>query len=596
MNTYRLIKKLLVKSEKKELIFLFFGSVIMGLLETIGIAAIVPFMAVASDPSIIENNQYLMSLYTALSFSAVNDFVIFLGAVLIALMLFSNTFNAFIVWRVTKFSYLQGYGISRRMLDKYLSQQYVYFLDVNTSSIVKNILTEVDRTVSGVILPLLGMSSKIVTVVFIIIMLIIFNPTLAITMFLFLSLVYTVLYMLIRKKMLRLGSKSTELIEKRYRVVFEAMSGIKDVIMKNTRNNILSEYSKSSFEYAEISALGNAISELPRYALELIIFGGMVVLTVYLLMYDDSSMFITTLSLYAMAGYRLMPSAQLIFRASSTIRYTIPVLQNVVKELKKDSKEIECDKKIREIEFNSLLQLKNIEYTYPNSKNKILDKLCIDITPNTMVGIVGMSGSGKTTLIDILLGLISPDKGSIKVDNVEINEKNVCAWRGSIGYVPQDVFIMDDSIINNIAYGKKSDDIDKSIIKSVVSLTGLNFFVESMTGGYYGEIGERGSKMSGGQRQRLGIARALYNDPDLLVFDEATSSLDGVTEDKIINSIYNLKDKKTIIMVAHKTSTLKGCDVIYLIQNGKVGDFGTYEQLIENNTLFRRMSINENTG
>ena len=591
MKLYKLVNALLIDSEKKELIFLFFGSVVMGLFEMIGVVSIVPFMVVASDTSLVESNQYLILIYDVLGADSVNEFVVILGFILISLMLLSNIFNAFIVWRITKFSHMQGCRISERLLFKHLSKQYIYFMNKNVSDIVKSVLTEVDRTVSGVILPLLGMSSKIISVLFILIMLIFFNPMLTMIAILLLSSVYTILYFSIRKKILQLGTESTELLGKRYRVVYEAMSGIKDVIMKSLSSEMLKRYTKPSTKYADVSALGNAFSELPKYALELIIFGGIVALVIQLLTYESESVFIATLSLYAMAGIRLMPSAQLIFRAFSTVRYHTPVLENIVRDLQDDQeKGVQCEEKVARIKINKSIQLDNIEYTYPGSKNKVLNGFCMNIKPNSTVGIVGASGSGKTTLINILLGLIAPDKASVMVDNAKITGKNICSWRASIGYVPQDVFVSDDSIINNITFGRKEGEINMSVIKEVTSLAELDEFVQSTTGGYHGGLGERGSKMSGGQRQRLGIARALYNAPSAIVFDEATSALDSITERKIMDSIHNLQKNHTIIMVAHRVSTLRRCDVIYMLKNGKIQDSGTYEYLIKNNSTFAKMA------
>ncbi|MDA9148578.1 ABC transporter ATP-binding protein/permease [Alphaproteobacteria bacterium] len=591
MELYKLINAVLIDSEKKELLFLFFGSIVMGLFEMVGIVSVVPFIMVASDISLVSSNQYLSLMYVFLGADSANDFIVILGFILIVLMIISNTFNAYIVWRITKFSYMQGCRISERLLSKHLSKNYVYFLGKNVSDIVKTILTEVDRAVSGVLLPLLGMSSKIISVLIILAMLMFYNPLLTVISVFFLSFAYIILYIGIRKKILRLGQSSTELIGKRYRVVYESMSGIKDVIMKNLSSEMLSRYSKSSKQYAEVSALGNAFSELPRYALELVIFGGLVTLVIHQLVYDSENLFIATLSLYAIAGIRLMPSAQLIFRAFSTVRYHTPVLKNIVKDLQDDLQEaIQCEQKISKIKINKSIQMNNIEYSYPNSKNKILKEFNMNIKSNSIVGIVGSSGSGKTTLINILLGLIVPDTGDILIDGKKLTGKNILSWRKSIGYVPQDVFVSDNSIINNITFGRNESEADFPLIREVITLAELDHFVQSIKGGYNGSLGERGSKMSGGQRQRLGIARALYTKPSIIVFDEATSALDGITEKKIMDSIYNLKKNHIIIMVAHRVTTLKRCNIIYFLENGQIKDSGTYKYLLKNNLTFRQMA------
>ena len=590
-NLFRLIYSVLTKSEKKELFLLFLGSIAMGLFEMVGVVSVVPFMMVASDASLVTTNQYLSFMYLSLGAGPVNQFLVTFGFILIALLVASNSFNAFIVWRITKFSHMQGHRVSQRLLFKQLSKRYVYFLERNVSDIVKSILTEVDRTVVGVLLPLLGMGSKIVTVFAILVMLLIFNPFLTIIALLIVSITYIVLYFGIRKKLLHLGELSADLQSKRYRVVYESLSGIKDVIMKNLSNEMIDRYSKPSQHYANVSAVGNALSEIPRFALELVIFGGIVGLVIQLLIFEDDSLFIATLSLFAMAGIRIMPAAQLIFRAFSTIRYNLPVLENLVRDFQDETNDdAQHQEKMSKIIINHSLQLNNVDFSYFGSNQKVLNNFCMEIKANTIVGIVGTSGSGKTTLINILLGLIKPDGGEILLDGVNLAGNNIRSWRNGIGYVPQDVFVFDASLFKNVALSVEHSEANLPRLKEVVSLAELDDFVHSMNGGYNGELGERGSKMSGGQRQRLGIARALYSNPSILVFDEATSALDGITEGKIMDSISKLKKDHTIIMVAHRTTTLKTCDTIYLLEGGEIKDSGDYNYLMKNNTTFRKMA------
>ncbi|MFW9986092.1 MAG: ATP-binding cassette domain-containing protein [Candidatus Odinarchaeota archaeon] len=241
------------------------------------------------------------------------------------------------------------------------------------------------------------------------------------------------------------------------------------------------------------------------------------------------------------------------------------------------------------LNFKYRLKLENLSFSYPNSKNPVLNSLNLEIAPNTTIGLIGTTGSGKTTLVDIILGLLSPESGKILVDDTEINKNNISAWQKNIGYVPQTIYLTDDTIARNIAFAIPDEEIDMDRVKESARLAELNVFIETLPKHYQTYVGEKGVRLSGGQRQRIGIARALYHNPKLLVMDEATSALDGITENVIMDAIHNLSGKKTIIMIAHRLSTVKECDVIYILEQGEIVDSGTYDELFANNEHFFKM-------
>ena len=236
------------------------------------------------------------------------------------------------------------------------------------------------------------------------------------------------------------------------------------------------------------------------------------------------------------------------------------------------------------------MELRSVSYRYPSAGRETLETADIFIEKNTTVGVVGPSGSGKTTLVDILLGLLEPTQGAVFVDGKQLHRGNVRAWRSRMGYVPQHIYLADDSMMNNIAFGVPASEIDMTQVRRAARLANLNDLIEAdLPQGYNTLVGERGARLSGGQRQRVGIARALYHDPDILVFDEATSALDSVTEDVIINAIRSLAHSKTIVLVAHRFSTIRDCDVIYMIENGVIADSGTFDELSQRSAAFRNL-------
>jgi ABC-type multidrug transport system fused ATPase/permease subunit len=300
---------------------------------------------------------------------------------------------------------------------------------------------------------------------------------------------------------------------------------------------------------------------------------------------------IPILSLYAFAGYRLMPALQQIYGGMTAVKYNMPALQLIIKDLR------ECDntttnKKdlVGSVAFKKSLYLESINFCYEGTNKNILTNLNLEIQCRTTVGIVGSTGSGKTTLVDIVLGLLTQNSGNIFVDNIQINSDNISLWQEHLGYVPQSIFLTDDTIERNIAFSLSDSEIDSSKIKKASKIAELDSFINELPNKYKTYVGERGVRLSGGQRQRIGIARALYNNPDLLVFDEATSSLDGVTENAIVDAIHNLSNKKTIIMIAHRLSTVKECDIIYVLENGSIVDSGKYDKLISENEYFKKVA------
>ena len=329
--------------------------------------------------------------------------------------------------------------------------------------------------------------------------------------------------------------------------------------------------------------------------MELLAFGAMISLVLVLLTTRDGnlSQVLPVLAVYALAGFKLLPALQQIYGSVTTIRGNTAAFDAIKTDLLASlTLQNSQSSYASNIDLDSAksIRLNNVSFNYPNKQTAALSNLTIDIPVNATVGFVGESGSGKSTTIDLLLGLIKPDKGQLLIDQTVIDSDNISAWQQHIGFVPQSIFLSEGSIAENIAFGLSAKDISLEKVKKAVKLAHLDALVESLPLGLDTKVGERGVQLSGGQRQRIGIARALYNDADILVFDEATSALDGITEKVIMDAIQELSGKKTIIMIAHRLKTVQKCDIIYLMEKGEIVDQGNYQDLINKNVRFRKMA------
>jgi ABC-type multidrug transport system fused ATPase/permease subunit len=401
-----------------------------------------------------------------------------------------------------------------------------------------------------------------------------------------------VVYILIRKKITAIGLSSVEENFKLYKTADEAISGIKDIKLHGSYKSFVNQFFYPSKVLAKYGSQSTLFATLPRFLLEIVAFGGIISIVIWLVSSSDSSdtsSILPILSLYVMIGYRLMPALQQIYAGITKIKYNLPAFESILKEFSiMSDKEVELTKD-DVLEFKKQFSMRNLSFFYENTSVKVLNNININIDFNSSVAIVGSTGSGKTTLIDILLGLLYSQDGKMLVDGVEINNHNISSWQKNIGYVPQSIYLIDDTIEENIAFASLGNKMNFDQVVKAAKHANLHEFIVSLPEQYKTIVGERGVRLSGGQCQRIGIARALYNDPQVLVLDEATSSLDGVTENAIMDAIKNLSHKKTIIMIAHRLSTIQECDNIYLMSNGKIVDSGNYEDLLDNKE-FQKMA------
>lgn len=571
-------------------------------LEVVSVASIMPFLSVASDPSIIQENAYLSWAYETFGFTDTNSFLITLGLAAFAALVLSNSFIVLTTWALYRYVWGRNHSLSKRLLSRYLHRSYEYFLTRNSSELGKNILEEVKEVTKDMLKPALLGGAKAVVALFIIGFLVFVDPVLALIVASVLGVAYTVVYLAVRNRLDETGAERVAENTARYKFVSEAFGGIKEVKLRGKENTFLNQYDGPSKRYSGVVAQYRVIKEAPRHILEAVAFGGIILIAVYLIAVQDSlQQVIPMLGLYAFAGYRLMPALQSAFKGIASARFNTAALQELHRDLIKKTSFDDANKQrssvsenanqsIEKLELDSSILFDKISYTYPGAKHPAIKDLSLEIQAHTTVGFVGKTGSGKTTTIDLILGLLRPQKGSIEVDSTPLQDGNIRSWQQNIGYVPQQIYLADASIAHNIAFGVREKDVDMDAVRDAARRAHILDFVEKeLPQQWQTTVGERGVKLSGGQKQRIGIARALYHKPSVLVLDEATSALDQSTETSVMQAIYDLEGDHTVIMIAHRLSTVRRADNIFMLESGrKVGE-GTYSELSEQNIKFKSM-------
>jgi ATP-binding cassette subfamily C protein len=572
----------------------------MASLQVLSVASIMPFLSVASDPSVVHENFYLKWAYTTFEFSETRSFLVALGIGAFVVLALSNVFIILTRWGMERYAWGRNHTLSRRLLRSYLYRPYEYFLTRNSSELGKNILEEVKEVTDQMLKPALRGIAKGVVAVFMIAFLVYFDPIVALMVTTVLGVAYGGVYLLVRNQLDRRGEARVESNTKRYQFVQEAFGGVKDVKVRGKEEAFLEQYDDPSRRYARNQALYRVIKKAPRYVIEAIAFGGIILIAVYLIaVQDDIRQVVPVLGLYAFAGYRLMPALQEAFHGLASARFNVAALDKLHRDLEGHFEEEETSgsKEVSQgggtpMPLEDRLILDGVSYTYPDAREPAIRDLSLDIPAETMVGFVGRTGSGKTTAVDVILGLLRPQQGEIRVDDTPLRDDTLRRWQQNIGYVPQHIYLSDDTVARNIAFGVAPENIDMDAVKEAARRAHIHDFVEEdLPERWETVVGEQGVKLSGGQRQRVGIARALYHGPSVLVFDEATSALDQSTEASVMEAIYDLEARHTILLIAHRLSTVERADNIFMLEKGeKVGE-GTYEELMGDHPKFRSMAL-----
>ena len=591
MQILKKLSFLLTIHERKNVIFLMGMVLVLAMLEMIGIVSILPFIAVLMSPELIDTNIVLNAAFNTSSLFGIetkNEFLFLLGIVVFLILITTLTFKFLTFYVQLRFTASLNYKLAKRFVEGYLHQPYSWFLNRHSADLGKNILSEVSFVISQGVSPMIDFIKQSVVGLTIITMLFFVDPILTLIVGLTFSSAYGLIYLIIKKFMSHIGQSRLNANKWMFTSISDAFGAIKEIKVSGQEQTYVNRFSEPAKILAKVSALSGVISQLPRFVLEAITFGGMLLIVLYLM--SQKGNFITTLpiiALYAYAAYRLIPTIQQVYTSLITLRFVGPALDALHKDLK--SLKLSDFKQSDDfLPLKKSITLKNINFNYPNSSRTALKNIHFSIDAKTSFGIIGATGSGKTTVVDIILGLLEAQQGMLEVDGKEINKFNSKDLQRSIGYVPQHIFLSDDSVAANIAFGIQNENIDYKAVERAAKIARLHEFVaDELPQKYQTTIGERGVRLSGGQRQRIGIARALYNNPKVLILDEATSALDNNTEKQVMNEIKKLEKDITLVMIAHRLSTVKECDSIILLEKGEIKAQGTFEELAKSNDDFR---------
>ncbi|MDF1522168.1 MAG: ABC transporter ATP-binding protein [Trueperaceae bacterium] len=563
------------------------------LIQVVGIASVMPFLALVADPTVIDEQPLLRAAYDLFRFENTVAFMVFTGIVVLVVLVASNAMAALTQLLMLRFSWRMNHSLSVRVLRSYLYKPYVFFLNQNTSTLAKNILGEVREAVSGFLVAGMNLVARVIVSTAILVLLVLVDPVLALVTFAFLGVAYGGFFMLVQHSLSRAGWLRSKADRERFKAASEALTGIKEIKLHGLEEPFLKRYRGPSRRYARYMARHQVITQIPRYAFETIAFGGMLVIVLFTLARGSGlAELLPTLGVYAFASYRLLPALQGVFSSMSGLKFSLAAVDVLYQDLgDAASARAAPSSDLAPMPVRERIALRDVTFAYPGARRPVVRDLDLEIRAKSTVAFVGATGAGKTTIVDLLLGLLAPDAGALLVDGTAVDDTNLGGWQQNLGYVPQEIYLADDTVLANIAFGVPEDKVDRAAVERAARDANIHdFIVSELPLGYDTEVGERGVRLSGGQRQRLGIARALFHDPDVLILDEATSALDNVTEENIFHAVRTLGQRKTVVMIAHRLSTVRDCDVIFLLDEGKIVARGTYDRLLETSPQFRALA------
>lgn len=583
-----------------------FGLMLVGAaFEALGIGLVMPFISLVSDPTKIEEMPWAADALAAVDITTGSGIVIAAGLILLAVFVLKNAFIALMYYAQYRFVFSNQVRLSRRLFDAYMNSPYSFHLDRNSAQLLRNVNEEVRQTFSKILIPMMTLGVELSVVVVLTALLIYVEPVVAPIAILSFGLISAGFYRIIRSKTVYFGNQQIHHNGLMIQWVHQGLGGVKEAKVAGCEDYFVDRYTHSSQEYARALRFHRFVKEIPRNVIETFGLGGMILVVVLLVARgQDMTGILPVLGLFGAAAVRLLPSMTRIISALTGMRHFKPSVDAIFDDLElldgadapaTDSDSSPAFDTAEPVEFSRTVELSDISYRYPGADEVTLCDIDLAIERGQSVGFVGPSGAGKTTTVDILLGLLEPDDGQVLVDGRRIDD-NLRSWQDRLGYIAQPVYLMDDSIRRNVAFGILDDNIDDDRVWRALEDARLAALIESLPDGLDTSIGEGGVRISGGQRQRLGIARALYRQPELLVLDEATSSLDNTTEREINAAIQRLSGRMTLVIIAHRLSTVRHCDQLFLLSDGRLVDSGTYDELLADNSQFQTMVRNAHRG
>ncbi|HKR05787.1 MAG TPA: ABC transporter ATP-binding protein [Bacteroidia bacterium] len=580
LNSFRSIREHLSAPQKNKLKWLSVLIFISALLDVFGLASILPVISVATKPALIHSNRFLKPIYEGLHFHNEENFLLFLIVMLLGFFVFKSAFGLFVTFVQVKLTSEIGVYLSKHQFSKYFSLNYNEFKTLKTADISKDIVTNPNSYVQWIILSLITLLSEFLIVCLIVLAIAIANIQLFVFILFTVGPATWLVSAIIRKKSGEVGEGIDVNFPKAMGAVTEALNGYVDIKLADKEKYYRDKYIVYQAKFQWYMMKYYFMNQVPFRTNEIVALLGIVVIFVYALFFSNGNQeIIGLIGLFAAASYRLMPSINRIINGMNFLnvnQVSIANLDNFMDNYRKEQQKQKSDK---EILFEKEIFFQDISFSFPDSKHHVINHLSFNIRKGEKIGFVGTSGSGKTTLMNILLRFYIENSGDVLVDGVKLTVDNIASWRKKIGYVKQDIFMIDGTIRENIAFGE--DEIDEALLVKVIKQASLEEFISSLPDGMNTLIGEHGSRLSGGQKQRIGIARSLYRNAEILIFDEATSALDNVTEQEVTESIASLSEtNKTIFIIAHRITTLKNCDKIFELKNGEIAGMHKYHELV----------------
>lgn len=600
-NNLSVFKKalwMLTPREKRSGLLIIGLIVLKGIGDTIGVATVMPFLSILGNPELVDTNPIANYIFNLFGFESVSTFIFFSGVAFVILLFSVSILRSITTYTLNRWVYMREYSISHRLLSNYMRQPYEFFLNRHTGDLNTYILNESIQVVASAYKPAAEITNAMMTFVMIIAFLIWAEPATTFVAVSVLGGCYFLLYFSLKVLIGRMGQEVLETNKERFRIAGEALNGVKPIKLAGRESTYTKRFAIAAARQAQLRAISNTLRQVPKFGLEALAFSGIIVLSLVLVARNDGvesgelADVLPVLGLYAFAGYRILPTMQIMYTSFSSLRFGGASIEAVYKDLNLTSRATDLPGgRVLPLEISQGVGFRDVAYLYPGSDKGSISDMTFEIARGQTIGIVGSTGAGKTTLVDVFLGLLPTSDGGIFIDGELLTPERVRNWQASVGYVPQDVFLVDASIKENIALGTPPDEIDDFAVRKAAASAQLIDFIEAqMTDGFDTYIGERGVRISGGQRQRIGIARALYRNPEIIVFDEATSALDNATEREIMKEIRALSGYKTIVMIAHRLSTVKSCDFILVLDKGRLVGQGTYDELLEKNKFFQILS------
>lgn len=567
---------ILNKEQKKYCILIFVMSLVAALFETLGVSVVIPVIQAVVSADELMQQPYMIPIINFFHLESSAEVIVLVCISVGIVYVIKNAYFVLYTWASAKFSNKIRRELAVKVLSTYMEQGYIFFVDNNSSRLIRGISNDVN-SVQAVVTSFFSFICKVLIIACMMLFIIISNPIMALWIVVLIVLCFVISQLIFRRPMRRFGESSREYAFRASQASLEAIQGNKEVLVFGRQDYFVNEYLKNMIGYNIAEVQMSVASVAPNYLIEVVcIIGLLAAIAVQIIMTDNPGNLITQMATIAVAAFRILPSLGILLGNVNTIVFNGPGLSSaydtlqMVKELDKghakEKKQIVMPYVEKHLEKE--LVLSNVSYAYPRMKKKVIDNLSMTITKGTSIGLIGASGAGKTTLADIILGLLKPQDGKILMDGISVEELGA-AWHQIIGYVPQSIYMIDASIRRNVAFGIDEDLVDDAKVWQALEMAQLKEFVEKLPKQLDTKVGEWGVQLSGGQRQRIAIARALYNEPDIIVLDEATAALDNETENAVMESIEALQKVKTLIIVAHRLTTIRKCDVIYEIADGK---------------------------